>query len=71
MKKYEDGFHRIAGYLVIIEDGYVGRVCVNEDKGAWAVPFIPCKYGGWDNAYLQLTPDAFRARLKRETIKFA
>jgi hypothetical protein len=71
MKTYKDGFHRIAGYMVIIEGGYIGRVCVDEGKGVWCVPYIPGKYGGWDNAYLQLTPDAFRARLKRDTIQLA
>lgn len=69
MKQYKDGFHKIAGYEVIIENGYVGRVCINEDKGLWGVPFIPCKYGGWDNAYLCLTPDAFRARVRRDTVR--
>lgn len=71
MKKYKDGFHVIAGYTVRMEGGYIGRVCVNEEKGIWAVPYIPSKHGGWDNAYLQLTPDAFRARIRRNTIHFA
>lgn len=71
MKTYNDGFHRVAGYLVRVENGYVGRVCTDEDNGVWGVPYIPCKTGGWDNAYLQLTPDAFRARVNRCTIRIA
>lgn len=71
MKKVKDGFHRVAGYLVITEDGYITRVCTNEDKGEWSVPYTPGKYGGWDNAYRDLTPDAFRKRLERETVRLA
>lgn len=67
-KKPGDGFRRVAGYLVQIEGGYITRVCTNEEKGSWGVPYIPCKYGGWDNAYGELTPDAFRARVRRGTV---
>lgn len=71
MKSIKDGFHIIAGYNCIVEDGYIARVCTDTEKGCWGVPFIPCKYGGWDNAYKQLTPDAFRARLSRGTVIIA
>lgn len=71
MKKYKDGFHKIAGYEVIIENGYIKRVCINMGKGEWGVPYIPCKAGGWDNAYMCLTPDAFRSRVRRGTIHIA
>lgn len=71
MKKVKDGIHIVYGMRVMVEDGYVLRVCVNDDKNIWCVPFIPCKYGGWDNAYKCLTLDALRARMDRDTVKFA
>ena len=66
-----DGFRRVAGYLVQVEGGYITRVCTNEDNGTWGVPYIPCKTGGWDNAYRELTVEAFRARVRRGTVKIA
>lgn len=69
--KIKDGFHKVSGYTVSVEDGYICRVCVNEEKGVWCVPYIPCKYGGYDNAYKCLTIDAFRKRVERGTIHFA
>lgn len=71
MKQYKDGFYKVAGYEVIIEDGYVARVCTDEERGSWGVPYIPCRTGGWDNAYKCLSPDAFRARVNRGTVLIA
>ena len=71
MKKViKDGFYKVCGMTAIVEDGYVCRVCVNEEKGLWGVPYIPCKNGGWDNAYKCLTLDALRARMNRGTVDF-
>lgn len=71
MAKVKDGIHLVYGMQVQVEDGYVLRVCVNEEKGMWCVPFIPGKYGGWDNAYKQLTLRALRDRMSKDTVTFA
>ena len=63
-----DGFRHVAGYLVQVEGGYITRVCTDEEQGKWGVPYIPSKYGGLDNAYGELTPEAFRARIRRGTV---
>ena len=66
MKQYTNGWHKIAGYNVYIEDNRIVRGVTSD----WQLPLCPytaSKYGGWDNASRDLTPDAFRARVRRGT----
>ena len=67
-KTYKNGWHEIAGYNVYIENGVIVRGTSGNGYDLHTVyPYIPGKYGGWDNASRELSPAAFRARIKRGT----
>ena len=65
MKKMtKDGWHKVYGYDVYVEDGMVKRAITN---GVTAYPYRSSKNGGWDlDTYMSL--DALRAGLSRGTI---
>lgn len=63
-KMVKDGWHKVYGYPVYVEDGRVKRAVA---KGVAAYPYRVSKYGGWDiDTYLSL--DALRAGISRGTI---
>lgn len=65
MKKIvKDGWHKVYGYDVYVEDGMVNRAISNL---VTAYPYRKSKYGGWD-IDTHMTLDALRAGLSRETI---
>ena len=65
----DNGWHIIKGYNVYVEDGYIVRGVRRYDLSYCTVyPYIPSKYGGWDNASKELTVSAFRSRLARGTV---
>lgn len=69
MKKvYEDGWYKVSGYEVYVEDGVIVRG-VSADGQRTTYPYIKCKTGGWDNASRCLTVSAFRSRVARETAR--
>ena len=61
-KTVKDGWHKIAGYDVYVDNGYIKRG--TKDNGrltAW--PYRSGKDGGWDlDQYM--TPDSFRRKVK-------
>ena len=67
-KEYKDGWHKVAGYDVYIENGLIVRVTIGTGYDyRTAYPYIAAKDGGWDNASRTLTLAAFRARVRRGT----
>lgn len=69
MKQYKDGWHKIAGYEVYMEDGYIIRGMTG--TGARQRPtyvYRASRDGGWDRED-RITPNAFRAAVKRGTVK--
>lgn len=67
-KEYKDGWHKVAGYDVYIENGLIVRGTIGTGYDyRTAYPYIAAKDGGWDNASRELTPEAFRARVRRGT----
>lgn len=70
MKKViKDGWHKLAGYEVYVEDGYVIRGVVSEFHGLSqhsVYPYERCIYGGWSKC----TPLAitFTSRIRRGTL---
>lgn len=68
MKNIKDGWHIVADYEVYIENGLILRgVSGGYYDQRTTYPYISSKYGGWDNASGELTPNAFRKRVKRGT----
>lgn len=65
----KDGWTRIAGYTVYVEDGRVRRGVKNDGQET-SYPYIASKQGGWDLDQ-SMTPDAFRAKVRRGTAKMA
>ena len=65
MKKIvKDGWHKVYGIDVYVEDGMVKRAISN---GHTVYPYRKCAYGGWDiDTYMSL--DALRAGLSRGTV---
>ena len=65
MKKIvKDGWHKVHGYDVYVEDGEVKRAI---SDGCTAYPYRVSRYGGYDiDTHMSL--DALRAGLSRETI---
>lgn len=66
----KDGWHNIKGYDIYVENGLVKRGTLGDDlnyRTAWI--YTKSKNGGWDNASGELTVSAFRARVKRGTVK--
>ena len=67
MKKIRDGWHKIAGYTVWVENGFITR---GKHDNRPVYVYRACRTGGWDNEE-RITPDAFRAGVNRGTIKMA
>ncbi len=63
-KKYEDGWYRVYGYKVYVENGKVIRG-MTEDCQRTTYPYVDCKYGGYDLC-TSLSLSAFRQRVKRD-----
>ena len=63
-KTVKDGWHKVYGYEVYVEDGRVTRAISN---GVTAYPYRACKYGGW-NIDRHMTLDVLRAGMARETV---
>lgn len=77
MKKIRDGWHKIAGYEVYTEDGYILRGIKKDHNGSQVTAWVYklANYGG-DSGYgwfrwERMTPDAFRAGVKRGTVRLA
>ena len=67
-KTYTDGWHKVAGYDVYVENGLIVRGTIGAGFDyRTSYPYVAAKDGGWDNASRQLTPEAFRARVRRGT----
>ena len=63
-KMINDGWHKVYGFDVYVENGIVNRAISN---GVTAYPYRASKYGGWDiDTYMTL--DALRAGLSRGTM---
>lgn len=63
---YTDGWHVIAGYNVYIEDGMIVRG-LTDDKQRPLYVYRRSRFGGYDRED-KVSPDAFRAGIKRGTI---
>ena len=63
-KTVKDGWHKVYGYEVYVEDGRVTRAISN---CVTVYPYRASKYGGWD-IDTHTTLDALRAGLSRGTI---
>lgn len=69
MKQYKDGWHKIAGYEVYMEDGYIVRgMTGNGAKQRTTYVYRASRNEGWDLEE-RIKPDAFRAGVKRGTVK--
>ena len=71
MKKVKEGWHIIYGWEVHVnERGYIDRAIKEDINGNQTTGYIfrKCKKGGWNNIN-ECSIDAFRAGLKRETIR--
>lgn len=68
MKKVKDGWHKVLGYDVYVEDGKVTRCLVSHGSGhRTAYPYRDepnCM-----SICIGISPDALRAGLKRGTIR--
>lgn len=72
MKKIKNGWMRIAGYDLLVRDGYVVCGIKHAVRGIGTIlchPYEPCKQGGWIGA--QPLAKTFSTRLKKGTIKMA
>lgn len=63
-KMVKDGWHKVCGYDVYVEDGEVKRAI---SDGCTAYPYRASRYGGWD-IDTHMTLDALRAGLSRGTM---
>ena len=69
MKQYKDGWHKIAGYEVYMEDGYIIRgMTGNGTKQRTTFIYRASRNECWD-LIERIRPDAFRAGVKRGTVK--
>ena len=68
MKQVKDGWHTVAGHNVYVENGKIIRGVEGEDLTR--VPVYPYRWMPSANAWSKesMTPDAFRAGIKRETV---
>ncbi len=62
-----DGWHKICGYDVYVENDKVLRGTKYNGQLPSCV-YRSCKSGGWDREY-KISVDAFRAGVRRGTIK--
>lgn len=69
MAAIKDGWHKVAGWEVYVEDGKVIRG-IHRGDAVSVYPYFYSRYGGWDLCQT-LTPDALRARLNRGTARMA
>lgn len=68
MRKVKDGWHKIKGYDVYIENGYVLRGTLGEGSSYRpAYVYRACKDGSYTSAG-KLSVDAFSAGIRRGTI---
>lgn len=73
MKRYKDGWHKIAGYEVYMEDGYIVRGTLGTGvnyRSAYVYRWCGAPYNAWVRED-SISPDAFRAAVKRGTVKMA
>ena len=70
MKKVKDGWHTITGYDVFVEDGRVVRGTAGSGYNLHTV--YPYRYNRglrcWVNVSRQISVDALRAGIRRETM---
>ena len=68
-RKISEGWHKLCGYDVYVEDGYVVRGVTDDWKQGLRTTWVyrASKYGGYDSAG-KVTVDAFRAGVRRGTI---
>ena len=70
MKKISDGWHKVSGYDVYIEDGKILRGIKLDHNGSQVTAYPYVKYngpgGGWTSCS-GITVEAFRSRVKRGT----
>lgn len=62
-----DGWHTISGYMVYVENGYIVRG-LSHNRQETTYVYRVSKHSGWD-ADDRITIDAFRAGIKRGTIR--
>lgn len=69
MRKTKDGWHKIAGFNIFVENGRVMRGIRHDINGSevTAYPYRASKNGGWDND-AGLTVEAFKAGVRRGTV---
>lgn len=66
--KLKDGWRRIAGYTVFVENGYVIRgVRKRGIRSSPCYPYEPYRLGGWTSA--QPLAKTFKSRIKNGTIR--
>lgn len=63
----KDGWHVVAGHDVFVEDGYIVRAMKNGKQQSASVYRYNRRFGTWDKED-KITPAAFRAGIKRETV---
>lgn len=68
MAQYTDGWHKICGYDVYIENGEIVRG-VSDDWSRPLYVYRLCRNGDGYDREEHITPAAFRAGLKRGTVK--
>lgn len=70
MSKYQDGWHKIAGYTIHVENGRVSRGVEHRAGSVIWRPTFPYRWNDklrcWCNE--SMTVDAFRAGVRRGTI---
>lgn len=68
--KYKDGWHRLNGCPVYLEDGKIVRAMRKDENGEWitAYPYRKSKAGGWDNC-TGITYGAFHTAFIRGTVR--
>lgn len=69
-KQITDGWHKIAGYSVFVESGYILRGMKKDDTQTAYVYRWNDRNQAWSHES-SISPDAFRAGLKRGTIALA
>lgn len=69
IKNRRDGWHKLQGYDVYIENNQILRGLKTDRNGGevTAYPYRLSRYGGWDNC-AGISVDAFIAGVRRDTI---
>lgn len=76
MEKMKDGWHTISGYEVYVEDGYILRGIKYDQNGGALPAFVyrrdrtkaGIQVNGWTSED-KISPEAFRAGVRRDTIR--